>query len=65
MLALDGVVTAERTIASLRRIGLPLVVGVEHREEAVGAPDAEIYQIEWREDFADARNQLAGLIDAD
>jgi ribosomal protein L11 methylase PrmA len=65
VLALDGLATGERTIASLRRFGLPLVVGVEHREDAVGVPDAEINQIDWRDDFADARNQLAGLIDAD
>ncbi len=55
---------AECTVALLRRFGPPIVVGVEHRENTLNTSDAEVDHIDWRDNFADARNQLASFIDA-
>ena len=56
VLALDGAAAAERAKASARRFGLRTVVAT-----ADGGP----HVIDWRYDFADARNQLVAKIDAD
>ncbi len=55
-----------RAVASARRFGLGVAVGVSG-EQARGTPhpDARRYPVEWRDDFADARNQLAERVTAD
>ncbi len=55
-----------RAVASARRVGLGVAVGVSG-EQARGTPhaDARRYPVEWRDDFADARNQLAERVTAD
>ncbi len=55
-----------RAVASARRFGLDAAVGVSGAEQH-GAPhaDARRYPVEWRDDFADARNQLAERVVAE
>ncbi len=65
VLALDGLSAAERTIASAQRFGLDVVVGLADEVEGEGSTGGEIRHIDWRENLADARNQLAALVDAD
>ena len=52
-------------IASAAALGLPVVVGVTG-QRAVGAfdPAVRVVPVTWREDFADARNQVLDQVDA-
>ncbi len=53
-----------RTLDSVRSRGLRAVVGVTgQRERGAASPDVRIERITWRDDFADARNQLASRVD--
>ncbi len=56
----------DRAVASARRFGLDVAVGVTG-QAARSSPHTEArrYPIEWRDDFADARNQLAAQVAAD
>ena len=65
VLVLDGWAAAGATLASIRRLGLDIAVGLIGAESGERFDDIEVHEIEWREDFADARNQLAEKIEAD
>lgn len=65
VLVLDGWAAAEPTLASIRRLGLDPAAGVigEARGERPGG--VAVHRLDWRDDFADARNQLADKLSAD
>ncbi|MCH9018779.1 MAG: 50S ribosomal protein L11 methyltransferase [Proteobacteria bacterium] len=65
VLALDGGEAAERAVGSARRFGLDVAVGVASEEGGACPGGVNVHRIEWRDDFADARNQLADQVTAD
>ncbi len=65
VLALDGGEAAERAVGSARRFGLDVAVGVVGEEGGACPSGVNVHRIEWRDDFADARNQLADQVTAD
>ncbi len=65
VLALDGREAAERAVSSARRFGLDVAVGVVGEEGGECPDGVNVHRLEWRDDFADARNQLAAQVTAD
>ncbi|MCH7555095.1 MAG: 50S ribosomal protein L11 methyltransferase [Proteobacteria bacterium] len=65
VLVLDGWAAAEATLASIRGLGLAMAVGLIGEERGKRPGDVEVLTIDWRDDFADARNQLADRLTAD
>ena len=65
VLVLDGWAAAEATLASIRGLGLAMAVGLIGEERGRRPGDVEVHDIDWRDDFADARNQLADRLTAD
>ena len=65
VLALDGRAAAECSVASARRFGLDVAVGVVGEACDDHQPGVETHVIDWRDDFGDARNQLAAKLTAD
>ena len=65
VLALDGGEAAERAVGSARRFGLDVAVGVVGEDGGACPSGVNVHRIEWRDDFADARNQLADQVTAD
>ena len=65
VLVLDGWSAAQPTLASIRRLGLDAAVGVLGEERGERPDDVEVHLLEWRDDFGDARNQLADKLSAD
>ncbi|MFQ5785777.1 MAG: hypothetical protein ACE5H8_13280 [Alphaproteobacteria bacterium] len=52
-----------RAIASARRFGLEVAVGVASEiTQSAPHPEARLYPLEWRHDFAEARNRLAAQL---
>lgn len=65
VLVLDGWAAAEPTLASIRRLGLDAAVGVIGEARGEPPDGIAVHRLEWRDDFADARNQLAEKLSAD
>ena len=65
VLVLDGWAAAQPTLASIRGHGLDIAVGLIGAEKGDRPDDVEVHEIEWRDDFADARNRLADRLAAD
>ena len=65
VLVLDGWTAAAATLASIRGLGLAMAVGLIGEERGRRPGDVEVLAIDWRDDFADARNQLADRLTAD
>lgn len=65
VLVLDGWAAAEATLASIRGFGLAIAVGLIGEENGERPDDIEVHEIDWRDDFGDARNQLAEKLTAD
>ena len=65
VLVLDGWAAAAPTLASIRRLGLDSAVGVIGEAHGPRPDGVEVHLLEWRDDFADARNQLADKLSAD
>ena len=65
LLVLDGWTASESTLASIKQRGLAIAVGIIGEAHGERPDGIEVHALEWRDDFADARNQLAEKISAD